>query len=75
VQTLKANCERLAEAGVPFIACPGTSSWSSFSGRTTNCIANIKAAAKAAADHNGLGMLLTDWGDFGHLHGTPCLHY
>lgn len=70
----ESQCARLAEAGVPFLVCPGTSSWSSFSGRTANCIENIKAAAQAAMDHGGVGLLLTDWGDFGHMQPL-CVSY
>jgi len=58
---------RLADLGIATVACPGTSSWNSLTGRTANCIENIKSAAKAAAKHNCLGLVLTDWGDFGHL--------
>jgi hypothetical protein len=68
------RCARLADAGVSFLACPGTSSWCSFSGRTTNCIANIKAAAAAAKRHGALGFLLTDWGNHGHLQPL-CVSY
>ncbi len=28
---------------------------------------NIRAAARAAETHDGMGLLLTDWGDYGHM--------
>lgn len=59
---IAANVARLQAAGLETIACPGTSSWRSFCGRTTNMLANIRAAAQSAAS----GLLLTDWGDAGH---------
>lgn len=52
------NCKKLADAGVSFFACPGTSSWSSLAGRTANCIQNIREACDAANRHGGLGMLV-----------------
>ena len=57
----------LAAAGTPFWTCPGTSSWDSVAGRWTNMRGNILAAARAALDHGGSGLLNTDWGDQGHL--------
>ena len=59
---LAANAERLRAAGVRFMVAPGTSSWRSFCGRTTNMLANLRTAATIPCE----GMLLTDWGDAGH---------
>lgn len=56
----------LDAAGRPWLACPGTSSWRSITGRTTERRANLRAAVQAALTHNALGMLMTDWGDLGH---------
>jgi len=61
---------RLADAGVPFWVCPGTSSWMSISGRVDNMIENIRAAATAGVTHGAGGLLVTDWGDMGH-HQQP----
>jgi hypothetical protein len=58
---------RFAASGREFHLCPGTSSWSSFAGRTENALANLAAAARAAAELGAAGVLITDWGDFGHL--------
>jgi hypothetical protein len=60
---LAENVAKLRAAGLDVIVCPGTSSWRSFCGRTSNMLANIRAAA-AVEDTDGL--LLTDWGDAGH---------
>ena len=62
---------RLAEAGVPFWVCPGTSSWLSLGGRVDNMIGNIAAAARAGAADGASGILVTDWGDMGHLQQPP----
>ncbi len=58
---------KLAEAGLEVLVCPGTSSWRSFSGRTTNMRCNILEALSAAETYGAKGVLLTDWGDAGHL--------
>jgi hypothetical protein len=55
--------EKLRAAGLDVLVCPGTSSWRSFCGRTTNMLANIRAAA---AVEEADGLLLADWGDAGH---------
>ena len=59
---LVAQVARLRQEGLRVMVAPGTSSWRSFCGRTTNMVANIRAAAAAEAE----GLLLTDWGDAGH---------
>ena len=61
----------LAAAGRPFWACPGTSSWLSILGRLTNAVDNCASAAAAAQAHGGSGLLVTDWGDMGHLQYLP----
>jgi hypothetical protein len=61
----------LAAAGRPFWACPGTSSWLSILGRLTNAMGNCASAAAAAQAHGGSGLLVTDWGDMGHLQYLP----
>jgi hexosaminidase len=63
--------ERFRAAGLDFLLCPGTSSWISLTGRTTNAVANVAEAAAAAAETGALGVLITDWGDFGHLQPLP----
>lgn len=57
----------LAEAGLPFTVCPGTSSWQSIGGRLDNMLANITSAAHWGAKRGARGLLVTDWGDRGHL--------
>lgn len=57
----------LAEAGLPFYVCPGTSSWQSIGGRLDNMLANVRSAAHWGAARGARGLLVTDWGDRGHL--------
>ena len=61
------NLARFAASGLVFQVCPGTSSWQSLAGRTENMLANIASAARAGAAHGAQGLLVTDWGDRGHL--------
>lgn len=61
----------LAGDGVGRWVCPGTSSWLSIVGRATNAVENCAAAARAAAGGGAEAMLVTDWGDFGHLQHLP----
>jgi len=58
-------------AGHDWWACPGTSSWRSFTGRTSERIANIRRAAREATAHGASGLLVTDWGDLGHHQVWP----
>lgn len=60
-----------AASGLPFWVVPGTSTWQSMLGRVDNMEANVREAVRAAVDHGARGMLMTDWGDFGHWQ-PPC---
>jgi hypothetical protein len=55
-----------ARAEVPFLVCPGTSSWNSLVGRLPNALANLRDAAESGLDAGAPGILITDWGDNGH---------
>ncbi len=65
------TCRKLARRKLDFYVCPGTSSWCSFSGRTTNCIGNLRSAAMTGLKHGANGYLITDWGDYGHRQYPP----
>ncbi len=56
-----------AASGLEFQVCPGTSTWNSFGGRVTNAVGNLTRAADAARRHGATGLLVTEWGDRGHL--------
>jgi hexosaminidase len=55
------------DAQRPWIACAGTSSWQTILGRTSNMRGNIHAAVTAACDLHADGLIVADWGDYGHL--------
>ena len=65
-RSLGKSGKKLAKAGLPFILCPGTSSWTTIAGRTDNAVGNILNAVESAHRHGAEGVLLTDWGDCGH---------
>ena len=61
-----AHGAQFAASGIPFYVCPGTSSWNSLAGRTSNLVANVRLAAENGRRHGACGLLMTDWGDGGH---------
>jgi hypothetical protein len=63
--------ELLAAALERRYVCPGTSSWNSISGRTTNALANLTRAARIGLRAGCEGYLVTDWGDNGHWQPLP----
>lgn len=65
------NLGLLKKLGISFMAAPGTTSWSSFTARNRDWSENITNACLAVKKHGGEGVLLTDWGDFGHLQFLP----
>lgn len=56
-----------AEAPFPFIVAPGTSTWNSLIGRIDNAYGNLDDAADSARNNGADGVLITEWGDGGHL--------
>ena len=64
-------CDSLKRAGREFWVCPGTSSWRSITGRTTERRGNLKAAAKTGVKFGAAGFMVTDWGDLGHRQQWP----
>lgn len=65
------ECRSLGEAGLSFYVVPGTSSWNSITGRTSNVVANLESAAKNGLKYGATGYLITDWGDHGHHQYQP----
>lgn len=58
-------------AGLPYYVCPGSGGWNSFLGRATNTIANIDNAVTNASKRGAAGVLVTEWGDNGHMQPPP----
>ncbi len=58
---------KLKKAGVKFLSAPGTTSWCTLLNRTYDYLENISAAIWHTLKNEGEGVLLTDWGDIGHM--------
>ena len=63
--------ELFAKSGVPFYVCPGTSSWTTLSGRTDNMKGDIRNSIDNGLKFGAIGVLNTDWGDRGHWQQLP----
>ncbi len=57
--------------GREYWICPGTSTWRTITGRTSERQGNLAAATKAGLDHGATGFLVCDWGDSGHQQQWP----
>ncbi len=53
--------------------CPGTSSWNSITGRFSERIENLKQSTESGYSNGATGVLLTEWGDFGHRQQNPVM--
>jgi hexosaminidase len=58
--------KEIADAGIPLMVCPGTSSWLTHTSRIPNSMSNVKNFAIQGRRYNAEGLLNTDWGDHGH---------
>lgn len=57
----------LAAAGATQYVCPGVSSWNQWLPRMNTAYHNIRRMAEYGARHGAVGLLNTDWGDYGHI--------
>lgn len=55
----------LHEKNVPFYVCPGTQVWNEPLPRVNLAYDNIKNSAQTAIKNGAIGLLTTDWGDYG----------
>lgn len=55
-----------ADAGLDLFVCPGTSGWNRILNGINNADLNIRRYADAGKRYGALGLLNTDWGDYGH---------
>lgn len=65
------HLKKLKDANVSFVSAPGTSTWCGWYGRTYDWFENIGNSIWANFKLGGDGVVLTDWGDFGHLQHLP----
>ena len=57
----------LAEAGATQYVCPGVSSWNQWMPRIRSSYENIRRMAEYGVKYGAIGLLNTDWGDYGHI--------
>ena len=57
----------LAKLGAIQYACPGISTWSHLTPLLRDSFSNIRAMCRYAHRYGAVGLLNTDWGDWGHI--------
>lgn len=60
-------CKPIAEVGANLYLCPGVATWNNFISRLDIAYSNIKRLSEYAKKYKAIGLLNTDWGDFGHI--------
>lgn len=65
------NLKLLKELNVKFMTAPATSTWGVITSRYLEMVTTIRNACFYTRAYGGEGMLLTDWGDIGHLQYLP----
>jgi hypothetical protein len=61
-----ARTKEIANSGLSFMVCPGTSGWLTHGTRLPNSMGNVTNFAAAGRKYHAEGLLNTDWGDNGH---------
>lgn len=59
--------KRLAKAGAVQYVCPGVAGWNKLVNNIFSSYQNIKIMCEHGKKYNAVGVLNTDWGDFGHV--------
>lgn len=59
--------EKMAEAGATQYVCPGVCGWNEWMNLIENSYQNIRRMCTYGHKHGAIGVLNTDWGDFGHI--------
>ncbi len=65
------NLKLLKKLNVKFMTAPATSTWGVITSRYLEMVTTIRNACFYTKMYEGEGMLLTDWGDLGHLQYLP----
>ena len=61
------DAKQLKEAGAKQILCPGVNGWNRLVNDNIDAYENIKRMCTYAYQYDAIGVLNTDWGDFGHV--------
>lgn len=59
--------QKMAETGVKQYLCPGVAGWNQWMNLLENSYRNIVRMCSFAKKYQAIGILNTDWGDFGHI--------
>lgn len=62
----------IASYGFQQYLCPGVNGWNLFMNNQRMAYDNIKLMTSYAERYNALGILNTDWGDYGHVNAFSC---
>ena len=60
-------CKPIAEVGANLYLCPGVCGWNNFINRLDRAYSNIKIMSGYSKKYKAVGLLNTEWGDFGHV--------
>jgi len=58
---------KIAETGRPQYVCPGVGGWNMLMNLIWNAFENIRRMTEYGRNHGAIGVLNTDWGDYGHI--------
>lgn len=61
------NVEIMANSGFPQYVCPGVGGWNMMLNSFDSAFSNIKHMVTYGKKYGAVGVLNTDWGDFGHI--------
>lgn len=61
------DTRRLKEAEAKQILCPGVNGWNQLVNANADAYENIKRMCTYAYQYDAIGLLNTDWGDYGHV--------
>lgn len=61
------DTKAIAEAGGKQYVCPGVGGWNMLMNALDNSFENIRKMVSFGKKYNALGVLNTDWGDYGHV--------
>lgn len=65
------HAEILSKQNIRFMLAPGTSTWSTITSRILDMEQTILNSTSNAKKYSADGVLITDWGDIGHLQYLP----
>ncbi len=61
------NVEKVAASGHPQLVCPGVQTWNRLVPDVDAAWSNISLMCRYGQEFGAVGMLVTDWGDYGHI--------